>query len=160
MISELAKKFPNSDNAFYLDLWPFTMPLLVVTSAELAIQTCQQYDLPKPHILKPFFHTFAGGDDNLFVSNGAEWKKSRALFNPGFNANYVLGQMSYIVEEAATFVEILREHAAQDDMFSLDDLTCKYTMDIIGAVSINSRLHCQRKFNQLASAMRSQCLWQ
>jgi hypothetical protein len=98
MIAELSKGFPKSDHSFYLDVWPFSLPLLIVTSPSMSIQACQQYDLPKPATLKPFFYPFAGGD-NLFVTNGAEWKHDRSLFNPGFNANYLLGQMNHIIEE-------------------------------------------------------------
>jgi hypothetical protein len=159
VIAEIAKRFPKSDHAFYLDLWPFSHPLLVISSPELTIQACQEHDLSKPAVLKPFFHPFAGGD-NLFVTNGPEWKHASKLFTPGFNANYLLTQMGHIVEEASVFVEILREHAFKGDIFSLDRLACDFTMDIIGAVSINARLNYMRKFNPLAAAMRSQVLWQ
>jgi hypothetical protein len=57
----LSRDFKHSDNCFYVDLCPFTSPLLVVTSPELAIQACQEQDLPKPDILKPFSTPFAGG---------------------------------------------------------------------------------------------------
>ena len=95
----------------------------------------------------------------MFDTNGPEWKKSRSMFNPGFNANYLLGQMDHIIEETSVFIDILREHAEKGDIFSLDQLTCDFTMDIIGAVSLNSRLNSQRSYNQLASAMRRQILW-
>ncbi|MCJ1394721.1 hypothetical protein MMC18_007601 [Xylographa bjoerkii] len=156
---ELSKKFPESDGLYYLDAWPIGIPLLVITSPSQAIQACQQYDLPKPDVLDEFFHPFAGGD-NLFTMNGSEWKRSRAMFNPGFNANYLLGHISHIVEEASVYVEVLREHAQRGQMFSLDEITLWFTMDIIGAVTLNARLHSQRMYNPLASAMRSQVLWQ
>lgn len=131
----LAKNFESSDGTFYLDLWPFSNPLLVVTSPPLAIQSCQQHDLVKPHILKPFFAPLAGGD-NLFTMNGAEWKRSRALFNPGFQANYILAQMDHVVEETSVYVEILREHARSKGLFSLDEVTLWFTLDIIGVVTL------------------------
>lgn len=81
------------------------------------------------------------------------------MFAPGFNANYLLGQMGHIVEETSVFVDILREHARKGDIFSLDRLTCDFTMDIIGAVCLNSRLNSQQEYNPLASAMRSQIVW-
>jgi cytochrome P450 len=87
------------------------------------------------------------------------WKRSRTMVAPGFNANYLLGQMEHILEETSVFVDILREHARQGVIFSLDRLTCDFTMDIIGAVCLNSRLNSQRQFNSLASAMRSQVMW-
>ena len=81
------------------------------------------------------------------------------MFAPGFNANYLLGQTEHIVDETSIFVDILREHARKGDVFSLDRLTCDFTMDIIGAVCLNSRLKSQREYNPLASAKRSQIMW-
>ena len=133
--AKLAGKFGSSDGTFYLDLWPFSNPLLIVTSPPLAIQTCQQHDLVKPHILGPFFDPLAGGP-NLFTMNGAEWRRSRALFNPGFSANYILAQIGHIVEETLVYVEILREHARDQKLFSLDEITLWFTLDIIGVVSL------------------------
>ena len=131
----LSYDFKQSDGCFYIDLWPFTSPLLVITSPELAIQACQEHDPPKPAILIPFFAPFAGGP-NLFDMNGAEWKRSRALFNPGFSANVMLESTPHIIEEAEVYVSLLREHAKKRDTFSLDELTCDYMMDVIGAITM------------------------
>ena len=146
------------DSIIYLDMWPFADPMMVVCSPGLAVQACQEQDLPKPPILHAFFNPLAGGD-NLFTMNGAEWKRSRALFNSGFSAGYILQQTPHIVDEAEVYVEVLREHARHGDMFSLDDVTCWYTMDIIGAVTLDSRLQSQRQHNPLATAMRRQIRW-
>jgi len=54
------------------------------------------------------------------------------------NANYMLGQINHIIEETMVFVDILREHAKKGDIFSLDNLICDFTMDIIGAAIIDS----------------------
>lgn len=132
---ELSKDFVKSESLFYLDLWPFSNPLIVISSPALSIQACQQLDLPKPKILEAFFRPLAGGI-NLFTMNGPEWKRSRALFNPGFNINYLLGQISSIVEPTLVYVEILRERALQGEVFSLDDVTLWFTMDVIGAVTL------------------------
>ncbi|KAH7356883.1 cytochrome P450 [Rhexocercosporidium sp. MPI-PUGE-AT-0058] len=159
LLGELANDFPHSDSAYYLDIWPFLMPVLLISSPSLAIQACQQYDLEKPESIVGFFEPFAGRKDHMFTSNGPEWKKLRSMFNPGFSASYLLSQMDHIVEETTEFVSILKEHAAKNDIFSLDELLCDFTMDIIGAVALNTRLHSQRQYNQLASAMRSQVRW-
>jgi cytochrome P450 len=148
----------DMDSAIYLDMWPFADPMLVICSPVLAVQACQEHDLPKPPILHAFFNPLAGGD-NLFTMNGPEWKRSRALFNSGFSAGYILQQTGHIVDEAEIYVDILREHARKGDMFSLDDVTCWYTMDIIGAVTLDSRLQSQRQHNPLATAMRRQIRW-
>jgi cytochrome P450 len=131
----LARDFEDTDGCFYMDVWPFSTPLLVVTSPEMAVQACQEYDLPKPNVLVPFFAPFAGGP-NLFTMNGAEWKRSRGLFNPGFSASVMLECMPHVLEEAEVYVSRLREHARTGDTFSLDSLTCDYMMDVIGAVTM------------------------
>jgi cytochrome P450 len=133
--SVLSHDFDETDGCFYMDAWPFSHPLMIVTSPEMAIQACQEHDLPKPDVLVPFFAPFAGGP-NLFVMNGAEWKHSRALFNPGFSATAMLECMPHVLEEAEVYVGLLREHARKGDTFSLDKITCDYMMDVIGAVTM------------------------
>ncbi|THC88668.1 hypothetical protein EYZ11_011886 [Aspergillus tanneri] len=154
----LSYEFPNSDNCFYIDVWPFTKPLLVVTAPDLAVQASQTYALPKPPVLAEFFNPFTGGP-SIFVTNGPEWKHTRGLFNPAFSATNMLEHTPHIVEEAEEYVEILREHARKGDTFTLDKMTCDYVMDIIGYVAMNTRLHSQRGNNMLAAAMRSSIEW-
>ncbi|MCJ1360573.1 MAG: hypothetical protein MMC33_010581 [Icmadophila ericetorum] len=155
---DISKDFAESENLFYMDFWPFSAPLLLVCTPSLAIQSCQTHDLIKPPVLDGFFRPFAGGD-NLFTMNGPEWKRSRALFTPGFQASYIMNQLPHILEETLVYVDILKEHAQKGDIFSLDDVTIWFTMDIIGAVTLNSHINSQRGYNPLASAMRSQVRW-
>lgn len=131
----LSYEFDSTDGSFYIDLWPFGNPLLVITSPDLAMQACQEYDLPKPDVLIPFFAPITGGP-NLFITNGAEWKRSRALFNPGFSNSVMHDWTPYIVDEAEIFISLLREHANKGDTFSLDKLACDLLMDVIGVVSM------------------------
>jgi len=135
VFAQLALDFESTSKTFYMDTWPFGNPLLVVASPELAVQACQEHDLVKPAVLIPFFTPFAGGP-NLFTTNGAEWKRSRALFNPGFAANVMLECTPHIVDEADVYVSVLREHARKGDTFLLDKLTCDYMMDVIGTVTM------------------------
>jgi cytochrome P450 len=130
---ELLKNFVKSDFLFYLDLWSFSNLLIVVCFSNLSIQACQQHDLSKSHVLDTFFRSLTGGD-NLFIMNGIEWKRSRTLFNTGFNANYLLGQISHIIQSISVYVEILRENALKGNVFFLDDVTLWFIMDVIGAV--------------------------
>lgn len=82
LMTDLSREFEESDGAFYLDMWPFISPLLVVTSPAMSIQACQQYDLEKPESVMGFFTAFAGGKDNMFALNGPDWKNLRSMFNP------------------------------------------------------------------------------
>jgi cytochrome P450 len=126
----------------------------------LAIQATQELDLPLPFDLDRFFRPLAGGSCTLFTLNGVEWKRTHDIFKPGFSASYILSQTDHIVRETADLVEIFRDHAAKGDIFLLDDLLGFFMMDIIGAVTLGSRLHSQKQFNQLAYAMSSQVGWQ
>ncbi|KAI5919079.1 cytochrome P450 [Camillea tinctor] len=156
--------FPPSISAFadlicHQPMPPWNLLFGHLAAIMLAIQACsQEYDLKKRPMLHGFFNPLAGGEDR-FTMNGAEWKRSRSLFNPGFSANYLLRQTSHIVDEAEVYVDILREHAREGDLFHLDDLTCYYLMDVLGAVALDSRLHSQRRFNPLAMALRRQIWW-
>ena len=131
----LSHEFPESDNLFYIDLWPFSHPILLVSTPNLAYQVCQEHDLPKPDSLLPFFEPITGGL-GLFMMNGEEHKNSRALFAPGFSSNAISDNTTNIVEQAEIFVGILRQHARKKDMFSLDDAACWYMMDVIGIVTL------------------------
>ncbi|ROW07929.1 hypothetical protein VMCG_03394 [Cytospora schulzeri] len=46
------------------------------------------------------------------------------------------------------------------DLSPLDEITCWYSLDVIGAVTfLDARLQSQRRFNPLASALRHQLEW-
>ncbi|KAJ5114158.1 hypothetical protein N7456_002692 [Penicillium angulare] len=150
----LSTQIPGLEDGFYIDAWPFSIPLLAVTSPKLAIQACQNHDLPKPHALQPFINPMAGGSDNLFVSNGSRWRQMRDRFNHGFSLTAALGHMSCVLEEAEVFVQMLKAHARVGDTFSLDQLTCRYAMDIIGNIALNTRFRYQQENNPIATAMR------
>lgn len=150
----LCKAHETDNSIIYVDMWPFADPMLVVGSPPLAAQVCSpELDLPKPPILRRFFSPLAGGE-NLFTANGAEWKRSRALFNPGFSAAYVLQRTAHVVAEARVYVDVLREHARRGAVFSLDDVTCWYTLDIVGSLTLGTRLHSQRRPGAFAAALR------
>ncbi|KAJ5721974.1 hypothetical protein N7488_000009 [Penicillium malachiteum] len=148
------------ESGFLLDVWPFGPPLIIATSPAMAIDACQTYDLPKPKILHPFINPMAGGSDNLFVANGPRWKHSRDLFDRGFSMAVSLSHMTCIIEEAQVYVQMLKSHAKKGDIFLLDPLTCRYTMDIIGNITLNTRLRFQEKHNPIAAAMRDTIEWE
>ncbi|KAL4934895.1 hypothetical protein BDV06DRAFT_208071 [Aspergillus oleicola] len=154
----LSQDFSKTDSCFYIDLWPFTMPLLVVTSPDLAVQACQTYALPKPSILDAFVNPLTGGR-TMFTQNGPEWKRSRDLFNNRFSMKVLFKLAPKIVKEAEVYVNVLRGHANKGDMFFLDKITCDYVMDIIGVLTLNARLQSLTKYNPLAASMRSSIEW-
>ncbi|KAE8383240.1 putative N-alkane-inducible cytochrome P450 [Aspergillus bertholletiae] len=154
----LASHYPELQDGFYLDVWPFGVPMLLVSSLELAVQACQTYDLPKPDVLAPIIGEMAGGP-NIFVTNGAEWKRARELFNHGFSMSAVMARIPHIIEEANVFADILREHARKGDTFLLDHVACNYVMDVIGNEALNTRFRYQQGYNPIAASMRDTIQW-
>lgn len=132
--TEISRGFTKTD-AFYLDFWPFSRTILVVSSPDAAMQVTQKHNLPKPVLLHDYFLPITGGP-NLFTMPEKQWKPWREIFNPGFSASYILEQVPHIVQEVLVYCEILREHARKGDIFSLDETSLSLTMDIIGAVTL------------------------
>jgi cytochrome P450 len=132
--TELSRMFTKTD-AFYLDFWPFSRTILVISSPLAAMQVTQEHNLPKPVLLHDYFLPITGGA-NLFTMPEEQWKPWRAIFNPGFSASYILEQVPHIVKEVSVYCEILREHGRKGDIFSLDETTLSLTMDIIGTVTL------------------------
>jgi hypothetical protein len=58
------------------------------------------------------------------------------MFSSGFNSSYILNQTSHVVDEAEVYVMILKEKAKKKEIFLLDEVTIKYTMDISGRVTL------------------------
>ena len=130
----LGREF-KENGLFYIDLWPFSSPMICVFTPELAEQVCHEFDLDKPDSLLEFFRPITGGL-SLFMMNGDQHKSSRALFTPGFSSNMIMKHTAHIVDEAEIYAGILRDHAQKSDIFLLDDVTCWYLMDVIGTVTL------------------------
>lgn len=72
----------------------------------------------------------------MFTVNGEEWKQARNLFASGFNSAYILSQTGHVVEQAETYVRILKVHARTGEIFLLQDVNLAYTMDIAGVLTL------------------------
>lgn len=129
---QLSKQFPSG--IFYVNLWPFFGNILVVTTPSGQAQV-QALELGKPPILCEPLDTLTGGP-SLITMRGATWKKWRTLFNPGFSAGYMIGLAPAIADEVAIFCGLLRERVKHGEMFQLEDLTLKLTIDVIGSVTL------------------------
>lgn len=128
----LSKRFPSG--IFYINLWPFSGNLLVITTPSGAAQV-QALELEKPSILCEPLNTLTGGP-SLITMQGPTWKKWRTLFNPGFSAGYMMGLAPLIADEVSIFCDLLRERVRRGEMFQLEDLTLKLTIDVIGSVTL------------------------
>lgn len=129
---KLSQKFRSG--MFYINMWPFSGTWLVVATPSGAAQI-QSLNLSKPNILRRPLETITGGP-SLMSMHGETWKRWRALFNPGFNPNYLIGLAPLIADEVAVFCEQLRQKARTGTVFQLEPLTLKLTVDTICSVTL------------------------
>ncbi|KAK4175369.1 cytochrome P450 [Triangularia setosa] len=157
VMMQLSKRFPSG--MFYINMWPFSGTWLVVTTPSGASQ-CQTLSLIKPSLLTRPLEAIGGGP-SLITMNGETHKRWRSLFNPGFSPGYLVGLAPMIADEVVVFCGLLRERARtkKGEVLQLEDLTLRLTVDTIGAVALDTRLHHQIKDSQLALALQRQIEW-
>lgn len=131
-IRDMARDFTKTD-MFYLDLWPFTTPVLCVCDPDAANQATTKNPFPKADSFNIVFEPIMGGP-NLLSMNNREWKEWRALFNPGFGAGYMLDLVPAILDRIDIFCGKLRERA--DTVFCIEEFITRMTMDIIVKVTL------------------------
>ena len=130
---QIRRIIPEVGPVFYLDMWPFSLPILIASSSSTAYQLTQEHSQPKSYGLRDFLRPLADNQD-LVSLEGPIWKKWREIFNPGFSASHLIRLVPQIVKEVSTFCNVLRERSKTNAIFSLEEATVNLTMDTIGRV--------------------------
>ena len=130
---DIAREHFSKEGLFYLDLWPVSGLFLVVVSPYIAAQIHANpgISMQRPQLLPRFFKPICGGP-NMFDLPEREWKPWRAIFNKGFNADHVLSLVSDMVDQTTIYCDTLRALALKNNMFYLDTITLRFTIDVIG----------------------------
>lgn len=123
----------NLAPVFYLDTWPFGYAICSISDPDVAYQVTVQISLPKHRATTERLWPLIGMK-NLATMDGAEHKRWRAIFNPGFSNAHLMSLVEGIVDDAVLFTEILAKHAETKDVFSLENAATNVTVDIIGRV--------------------------
>jgi hypothetical protein len=132
--ARLSRDFDEKSNSlFYLDLWPFTGQLMLVSSPGYANQA--ELALDRPSDLLWSLHPIAGGPC-VFNTNGSIWKEAKNVFSTGFNANYIMSQMSEVLDEADVLIQMLKQCSMRRELIKLDEVIGRYTMDISGRMTL------------------------
>ena len=118
---------------FYLDTWPFGDPICAIVDPKVAHHVTVQKSLPKHKAIPEAIWPMTG-EKNLVSMDGAEHKRWRAIFNPGFSSAHLMTLVDGIVDDSMMFMEILGRHAEEQDIFSLEEAATRATVDIIGRV--------------------------
>jgi len=134
----------------YLDLWPFSSGLAMVSGVEMLPQFTQKPDLPKGDTISEFLGPLTGGLD-LVTINGPAWKLWRTRFNSSFSPRSIQALLPELIEEVEAFVNVLKNKAgrvtthgnAWGPMFQLHDKTINLTFDVILRAALDIRLREQ-----------------
>lgn len=134
VVNKMCAEFRDTD-LFYLDLWPFAPAFLIVNDPDAAMQVSSgRHALSKPEIYQYMIDPLIGGP-NMLTMNGDEWKKWRSVFNSAFAPNYLMQQVPAIIEKVEAFCEKLHERIG--DVFQLEDIATRLTVDIIIKVAMS-----------------------
>jgi cytochrome P450 len=130
----ISRAFPQQ-HMFYLDFWPFTIPLLVVANPYAADQIMKHTWIDKPKNVFEAFWQMSGGP-NMITMPEKPWKRWRAIFNPAFGPGYIQELVPKLVDQGEIFCEKLRAHAKKGKMFELEEATFRLAIDVIGVVGM------------------------
>jgi cytochrome P450 len=133
MYAHFLQKEYNLGNFFYFDTWPFGPPILMIIDPDIAAQVTQQHSLGKHPSLGQYLKPLLG-QKSMVALDGEEWKRIRAMFNPGFSLNHLMTLVPGIVDNTLTFVETMNNYADKNDVFQLEEEATRLTVDIIGRV--------------------------
>lgn len=70
--------------------------------------------------------------DLIFDMREHDWKPWRAIFSKAFSAEHVVSLIPDMVDETMVYSETLKKFAEQKQMFQLDLITLRFTIDVIG----------------------------
>ena len=130
---QIQLRMPDLGPVFYIDIWPFGPPMLVVASPSLNHEITQVHSLPKFPALRGYMRPMTGGND-LVSMESDEWSRWRKVFNPGFRNTHLMTLIPGMLRDVSTFCEILREKAGENELFQMDPLAANLSLDVIGRV--------------------------
>lgn len=90
---------------------------------------------------------------------GAEWKRLRTLFNPGFAASHLMTLVPDIVDDAMIFRKRLETASTSGGLIQLEKLTSELAVDIIGHVMLDHNFDAQTTHNKFVKAFDRQVAW-
>ncbi|KAI1342602.1 cytochrome P450 [Xylariaceae sp. FL0016] len=158
MFGFILQEYPEiaDQGILYMDPWPIGFPMIVVYHPAMNAQFTQENSLHKfwAQGHKEFKH-FTNGEDLVHLE-GQQWKRARAMFNPGFSVQNLLSLVPQFVEEAMVFRERLRKAAISGEVVKLGDLAIGVTIDIVGRAVLGTRLRTQSQPNRLTSVLQAQ----
>lgn len=133
----LAKEYPEvaEQAVLYLDVWPFSHPMLAVFHPDIMAQFTQDNSRPKHSQMREEFHILSGCND-LVNQEGQVWKTWRSIFNPGFSVKNLMSLIPAFLEEIQVFRDWLGDVAESGQIVQLEPKAMRATADIIGRAAL------------------------
>lgn len=122
---EIAKK-----GILYLDVWPISEPLLAIYEPDMLAQVTEGNFKKSPMMLMEIGPVTGGTD--ILTSEGAQWKRARAMFNPGFSARNLTSLIPQFVHDVEVFRSKFKKAASTGEIIKLEDWTTSLAVDVIG----------------------------
>ncbi|THX70218.1 cytochrome P450 [Aureobasidium pullulans] len=154
----MVKHLYDLPDLFYLDLWPLFESICITTHPSISSQFVVRRSMPKHPLIGEFMQTISRGDD-IVSADGPLWKTWRSAFNPGFSVSHIMTMMPGIVDDVATFARILHEKAVTNELFRMEHLATRLTVDVIGRVVLDDHFNSQLEEHPLVTAFESQVRW-
>ncbi|KAE9371570.1 cytochrome P450 [Stipitochalara longipes BDJ] len=143
---------------YFLDNWPaLSVRQLVINDPAIAAQVSQS-SLPK-FFLYPKFIAHVTGKKSMILTEGAEWRRARTLFNPGFALSHLMTLVPSIVDDTQIFHGILSDLSESQKITPIDDLLAKLTIDIMAHIILDHDLNSQTTDNELVKAFKDAVYW-
>jgi cytochrome P450 len=124
----------------------------------LAAQITQINNLPKSPSMAAFAKHITGAQ-SMFLTEGALWKKSRSIFNPGFALPHLMTLVPTIVDDALIYRRLIGERADSGEVKPIEEALAYLTIDIMGHVVLAFDLKSQTEKNEFVEAFRNQISW-
>lgn len=151
-VKYIAQKYSLKE-AWYLDMWPPSVPFMIVASADIAQQVTVHTAFPKHPITKEFLGEMTG-DKAVVILEGQEWKDVRSVLMPSFAPSYVLSLAPMMLQYISIMCDRLALSADTDSTIKLTDYLTDMTIDIIGYATLGMNLETQKTGHPIADAFK------
>lgn len=151
-VKYIAQKYDLKE-AWYLDMWPASVPFMVISSADIAQQVTVTNVFPKHPIVKEYLGDMTG-DKAVVTLEGQEWKDVRAVLMPAYAPSYILSLAPMMLQYISILCDKLALAADQDSTIKIQEYLTDMTIDIIGYAALGIDLDTQRVEKPIAAAFK------
>ena len=140
-ITQMKQDF-NLPDIFYLDLWPFGPRFLICSSPESCAIPTTVNSFPQADVVTEFLDANLGSEF-IEATNGPMWKELHQMIAPGLNPASVKTYHGFIVDEAQTLYERIRQFAKSGNVIDLNHELGKFPFEVLARIFFGERFDAQ-----------------